>query len=262
MLKGIDVSTVQGTIAWKKVKQQAGVDFAMIKATQGRGEGASTKKLNVFRDSQFIRNISSAYAAGVACGVYHYFTATTAAEVDREAQFFIDTIRPYRDKIELWAAVDVESEVYLKNLTRTQLTALVSRFLRKVSAAGFAVMLYANPNFLFYRFEPGAFDDTPLWLAHWGVSKPYADTKPKIWQFGAGRIEGIQTDVDHNYGYFSLNNLHLAKFTVGEKYTVKAGDVYVNGKAVPERLIGQEYTIQQVGSDRILLREILSWVKV
>lgn len=261
MLKGIDVSTVQGTIAWSKVKR-AGVDFAMIKASQGRGESATTKNLTVFKDSQFVKNISSAYAAGIACGVYHYFTATTAAEVDREAQFFIDTIRPYRDKISLWAAVDVESEVYLKNLTRIQLTALVSRFLRKVSAAGFAVMLYANPNFLFYRFEPGAFDETPLWLAHWGVSKPYAGTNPKIWQFGAGRIEGIRTEVDHNYGYFLLEDLRLAKFTVGEKYTVKADDVYTNGKPVPARIVGQEYTIQQVQNDRILLREILSWVKI
>ena len=46
MLRGIDVSTLQGTIAWSRVKR-AGVDFAMIKATQGRGEGAATRHLNV-----------------------------------------------------------------------------------------------------------------------------------------------------------------------------------------------------------------------
>ena len=84
MLKGIDVSTVQGTIAWSKVKR-AGVDFAMIKASQGRGESATTKNLTVFKDSQFVKNISSAYAAGIACGVYHYFTATTAADRHSDA---------------------------------------------------------------------------------------------------------------------------------------------------------------------------------
>lgn len=258
MQKGIDVSTLQGDIDWRAVRA-AGVDFAMIKATQGRGEGASTKNLRKFTDSRFAANITGATAARIPCGVYHYFTAVSAAEVDEEAKYFLKTIEPYRDRITLWAALDVESEMYLKNIGRIELTALVSRFMRQIRAAGYEPMLYANPNFLIYRFEPGAFDDTPLWLAHWGVSRPYAGTNPKIWQFGAGRIDGIKTDVDHNYGYFDLEK---AAYTVGGKYTIRAGDVYTNGRAVPDRLIGKEYTVQQVQSDRILLREIVSWVKV
>ena len=261
MLRGIDVSTLQGTIAWSRVKR-AGVDFAMIKATQGRGEGAATRHLNVFTDSQFVKNITGASAAGLACGVYHYFTATTTEEADREADYFIAAIRPYRDKITLWAAVDVESEVYLSKASKYQLTALVRRFLRKVSAAGFLPMLYTNPNYLVYRFEPGAFADTPIWLAHWGVSKPYEGVNPEIWQFGVGRIDGIKTDVDHNYGYFSLDDKISRKYAVGDKYAIKAGDVYSNGREVPARLVGNEYTISQVRDDRILLRELVSWVKV
>lgn len=261
MLKGIDVSTLQGVINWDKVKG-AGVDFAMIKATQGRGEGAATRHLNVFRDSKFEKNISGASAAGIACGVYHYFTATTTAEVDREAEFFLEAIRPYRDKIALWAAVDVESERYLGNIGKYPLTMLVQRFLRKLKAADFTPMLYTNPNFLVYRFEPGAFADTPIWLAHWGVSKPYEGVNPEIWQFGVGRIDGIRTEVDHNYGYFSLDDKISRKYAVGDKYTIKAGDVYSNGRPIPARLVGEEYTISQVREDRILLREIVSWVKI
>ena len=261
MLKGIDVSTVQGDINWTRVKR-FGVDFAMIKATQGRGEGASTKHLRVFTDSRFEKNINAAHAAGIACGVYHYFTATNTAEVDEEAEYFIRTIRPYRDKITLWAAVDVESEMYLEKIGKHPLTALVERFLRKIEAAGFKPMLYANPNYLVYRFEPGAFADTPIWLAHWGVSKPYEGVNPEIWQFGVGRIDGIKTDVDHNYGYFVLDDKISRKYAVGDKYTVKPGDVYSNGREVPARLVGNEYTISQVRDDRILLRELVSWVKI
>ena len=212
MLRGIDVSTLQGTIAGSRVKR-AGVDYAMIKATQGRGEGAATRHLNVFTDSQFVKNITGASATGLACGVYHYFTATTTEEVDREAEYFIAAIRPYRDKITLWAAVDVESEMYLGNIGKYPLTMLVQRFLRKLKAADFAPMLYTNPNFLVYRFEPGAFADTPIWLAHWGVSKPYEGVNPEIWQFGVGRIDGIRTDVDHNYGYFSLDDKISRKYS-------------------------------------------------
>ncbi len=258
MINGIDVSTLQGSIDWGSVRA-AGVDFAMIKATQGRGESAATKNLRNFADSRFAANIAGASTAGIACGVYHYFTAKTVDEVDKEAEFFLKTIAPYKSRIKLWAAVDVESEPHLKGIGRTPLTALVRRFLRKIEAAGYPAMLYTNPNFIVYRFEPGAFDGTALWLAHWGVSKPYAGTNPLIWQFGAGRIDGIATEVDHNYGYFELDK---PKYTVGGTYTIRAGDMYTNGKAVPKGLIGCEYTIQQVKDDRILLREIVSWVKI
>ena len=68
MLKGIDVSTLQGNIDWTKVP----ADFAMIKATQGRGEGAATRLLSRFTDSKFKRNIENCRCPA---GVYHYFTA-------------------------------------------------------------------------------------------------------------------------------------------------------------------------------------------
>ena len=38
-MKGIDVSTLQGVIDWQTAGKN--IDFAMIKATQGRGEGAA-----------------------------------------------------------------------------------------------------------------------------------------------------------------------------------------------------------------------------
>lgn len=261
MLKGIDVSTLQGTINWTRVRR-ADIDFAMIKATQGRGEGASTKQLRVFTDSRFAANINAASAAGITCGVYHYFTATTVSEVDDEAEYFIKAIRPYREKIALWAAVDVESEVYLQKLSRHNLTVLVKRFQSKLTAAGFTPMLYTNPNFLVYRFETSAFKDSPIWLAHWGVSKPYDGVNPEIWQFGVGRVDGIGTNVDHNYGYFDLGSVQAVKYAVGDTYTIKAGDMYTNGKNVPTRLVGTSCTVSQVRDGQILLREIMSWVKV
>lgn len=261
MLKGIDVSTLQGVIDWKKVRE-AGVDFAMIKATQGRGESASTKNLLTFTDSRFLSNLNAATAAGIACGVYHYFTATTTDECDREAEYFLTTIRPYREKISLWAAVDVESEIYLSSLSRTKLTALAKRFMRTVTNAGFHAMLYANPDFLLHRFTVNAFDKFDIWLAHWGVSKPYSGVNPKIWQFGVGRIDGINSDVDHNYGYFGLDGAQPVQYAVGDAYTIKPGDMYTNGKNVPTRLVGASYTISQVKEDCILLKELLSWVKI
>jgi len=260
MLNGIDVSTFQGTIEWR-VTRLSGIDFAMIKATQGRGESPATEHLQAFTDSRFAYNIEHAHAAGIKCGVYHYFTARTSEEVDREVEYFLSVIRPHRDKIDLWAAVDVESEPHLMGLSPSALTALVKRFMRKVKAAGFKPMLYTNLNYLYYRYTRNAFANEDIWLAQWGASKPAEDCK--IFQHSAeGRVPGVTTNVDLNYGYFDLPEAEPAKYAVGDTYTIKAGDVYSNGKAVPERLVGKEYTISQVREGRILLREIMSWVKV
>lgn len=249
MLKGIDVSTLQGVIDWTKVP----ADFAMIKATQGRGEGAATKLLSRFTDSKFKRNITNARCP---CGVYHYFTATDKTKALTEADYFCSIIEPYRDRIKLWAALDVESK-YLDGLGKTKLTAIVNTALERIEARGFKPMLYTNPNFLKYRFEPGAFNDTDIWLAHW-AAKPMSVPNLQIWQYGITRKDGISTDVDANFGYFDLDG----GYKVGDKYTIKAGDRYTNGVSVPARLVGKSYTIMQMRDGKILLGEISSWVKV
>lgn len=250
MLKGIDVSALQGNIDWSRVP----ADFAMIKATQGRGQGAVTRLLSRFTDSKFKTNITN---CPVPCGVYHYFTAQDKAKAITEADYFCSIIEPYRSRIKLWAALDVES-FYLDGLGKTELTAIVRTALERIETHGFKPMLYTNPNFLKYRFEPGAFNDTDIWLAHWGVAKPMSVPNLQIWQYGITRKDGISTDVDADYGYFDLDG----GYKVGDKYTIRAGDRYSNGAPVPARLVGKSYTIMQVREDRILLGEISSWVKV
>ena len=250
MLKGIDVSTLQGNIDWAKVP----ADFAMIKATQGRGEGAATRLLSRFTDSKFKRNITSCRCPA---GVYHYFTAQDKAKATAEADYFCSIIEPYRSRIKLWAALDVES-FYLDGLGKTELTAIVMTALERIESRGFKPMLYTNPNYLRYRFEPHAFDEYDIWLAHYGVSKPYSVPNMKIWQYGTTRTDGISTDVDADYGYFDLDG----GCKVGDKYTIRAGDRYTNGVSVPARLVGKSYTIMQVRDGKILLGEISSWVKI
>lgn len=249
-MKGIDVSTLQGNIDWTKVS----AEFAMIKATQGRGEGAATRLLSRFTDSKFKRNIVNCRCPA---GVYHYFTAQDKAKATAEADYFCSIIEPYRSRIKLWAALDVES-FYLDGLGKTELTAIVMTALEHIESRGFKPMLYTNPNYLRYRFEPHAFDEYDIWLAHYGVKTPYSVPKMKIWQYGKTTVSGISTAVDGNYGYFGLDG----GYKVGDKYTIKAGDHYTNGVSVPARLVGKEYTIMQMRDGKILLGEISSWVAV
>ena len=254
-MNGIDVYTGQGIIDWRTVALTQG--FAMIKASQGRGETSATKHLRIFTDSKFTRNITEASKTKMKLGVWHWMTARSVAEAYYEAAYLIETISPYRDKITLWAAADVESDRYLGDLGKSDLTEITRAFLERIQRAGYRSMLYTNPNFLKYRFAKNAFNDTDIWLAHYGVKKPMQVPHLKIWQHSAGRVPGIGTDVDLDTGYFDST-----PYSVGERYTIRTGDVYSNGAAIPQRLIGKTYTVYRVETDRILLREIMSWVKI
>lgn len=203
-MKGIDVSTLQGVIDWKKVSG-AGVEFAMIKATQGRGEGVATRHLKRFTDGKFKKNIVAASDAGIFCGVYHYMTAQTVAEAREEALYFCSIVAPYREYISLWAAVDVESGMHLGNLGRYELAKVVREFMDTVKANGYKPMLYTNPNYLKYKFPPGVFDGDEIWLAHYNVKKPMQVPNTRIWQYGTGGVDGIKVECDVNEGYFDLS---------------------------------------------------------
>ena len=254
-MTGIDVYTGQGIIDWQRVALTTG--FAMIKASQGRGETKATKDLRNFTDLKFKLNITEASKTNMKLGVWHWMTARNVLEAIEEADYFLSVIAPYKSKITLWAAADVESETYLADLGKAELTEITRAFLERIQRAGYRSMLYTNPNFIKYRFRKDAFADTDIWLAHYGVRKPMNVPNLKIWQHSVGRVDGIKTDVDLDTGYFEST-----LYAVGERYTIRMGDVYSNGRAVPARLIGKSYTIVQVKSDRLLLREIMSWVKI
>ena len=86
---------------------------------------------------------------------------------------------------------------------------------------------------------------------------------------GANRINaadylGIPNEAG-TYSRYTASEIQKAaepeQYEVGDKYTIKAGDVYSNGKPVPTRLVGKSFTIARVTTGRILLGEIVSWVK-
>lgn len=258
-MQGIDVSSVQGAINWREVKADS-VDFTCVKATQGRGEGALTKLLTHFTDSKFTRNIVGAHEAGLDTSVYHYFTATDTETAIAEADYFISVIEPYHSIITAYAAVDVESK-YLNNLTPAKLAEVVDAFVQRVYERGFQPLVYTNPAFLRYRLPPSFSQTHDIWLAHWGVSRPYQVPYLKMWQYGVGYVRGISVAVDLDVGYYDTREV-VRVWKVGDMYTIKQGDVYGNGRAVPSRLAGRQYPVVQVREGAVLLGGIISWVKV
>lgn len=196
MKRGIDVSVFQSCINWEKVRA-SGVDFAMIKATQGRSE--QNPALRMFTDSFFIRNMIGAQKSGIRIGVYHYLTAQTVTDAIEEADYYLSVIAHYKSAVSLYAAVDVESK-YLP-AEKSMLTMIINAFCKRVQRAGFTPMVYTNPNFLKNRI--GDISVWPLWLALWRDKKfvPSKEDYPniRIWQYGSESVEGIGGKTDADY---------------------------------------------------------------
>ncbi|MEA4833178.1 MAG: GH25 family lysozyme [Oscillospiraceae bacterium] len=206
-INGIDVGSYCNKINWEAVKS-SGIEFAMIKATQGHS--IKNSSLYMFTDSYFHYNLNECIKYNIPSGVYHYLTATNANEAIEEANYYLSVIMPYKNKIQLWAAVDIEDidpPKYCGTLDKQTLTETAVAFLEYIRTAGFMPMLYANPNYLKYKYiSEKAFSDYDIWLAHYGVKTPYQCNRMKIWQYGYTHVNGIEGDVDGDIGQFVLSD--------------------------------------------------------
>lgn len=210
-IRGIDVSVYQGNIDWKKTAK-AGIQFAMLKATQGHS--VTNSSLYLFEDSTFKKNAVNASANGIICGAYHYLTASTQKQAIEEADYFLSAIKPYKAKLPLGAAVDVEDSRLPKN--KELLTQIVRTFCDTVKKAGFEPLIYTNPDYLKNRL--GDITAYGLWLALWRdkqyVPRDQSYPNLRMWQWGTEKIDGISSQTDANFGAANLLSAIQAKTAI------------------------------------------------
>lgn len=187
-IHGIDVSSYQGKIDWKKVKamkeDSVHVTFAFIKAT----EGISSV------DPYFQRNWREAPKAGIVCGAYHYFIPRKSGLW--QARFFLQTVK--FEEGDLPPVIDVED---LSGQSPEKMRAELSDFIRHVEKkTGVKPIIYSG--LVFYKdYLKGHFDGYPLWIAHYYQAELKAGktTKWQFWQHSdRARITGISHVVDFN----------------------------------------------------------------
>lgn len=210
-LFGIDLSRHNGDVNFVAVKN-AGVRFAMVKASQGHSLSAS---YSMFEDSKFKQNIEGLTKVGIPVGAYHFLTAATMRECWAEAEFFIKTVEPYRQKITLYLACDAENygNKYLLSLNRAELTTIIGEFCRVVEKAGFLPCHYTNTDHIRSFIDLPRLD-YPVWQAHYASSNARADSvrvtsrptdagnKLAIHQYTSnGTLNGVPGVFDLNFGY-------------------------------------------------------------
>ncbi len=191
-LAGIDVSHWQGQIRWSDVVAD-GVDFAIVKATEGR----------LYQDDQYARNKARSEALGLPFTAYHFARPDrTANDAMREADHFVDTadlgpanLRPVLD-------LEVAGGLGTRRLTRW-----VKAWLAEVEARiGVKPIIYTSPSFWHDKMGNSrwfANNGYALWIAHWHVAAPRVPARNwaghgwTTWQYDdCGSVAGINGCVD------------------------------------------------------------------
>lgn len=196
---GIDVSKWQGEIDWVKVKE-SGIDFAIIRA--GYGNLASQE------DPTFDKNIQSAQAAGVDCGIYWYSYATTVEDAYKEAEVCYSIIKDY--KLEYPVCFDIE-ENSQRNLSTATVSAIVDAFCSTLEEKGYYVSIYSYASFLKTKIYSSVLEKYDVWVAHYYVDSPDYNLPYGMWQYtDLGVVDGIsENTVDMNYAYVDYPSIMI-----------------------------------------------------
>lgn len=186
--RGIDVSRWQGEINWSQVAKDD-ISFVMLGT---RSKGAV--------DPYFHKNIQNASANGIKVGVYIYSLATTTEMAVQEADFVLSLITDY--PISYPVAFDMEDSTQ-GNLSKTELAAIANAFCKRISAAGYYPIIYANENWLNNKLDMSQMN-YPVWVARYSARPTYQN--PVMWQAtSSGSVNGIsgRVDIDFQFKDFS-----------------------------------------------------------
>lgn len=204
-LFGIDVSTYQNEIDWKKVKED-GVDFVFIRI--GR-RGATTGLL--YEDDLFEANYAGAKENGLKVGVYFFSQAISEKEAREEA----DWVKRHLSgkQIDFPIVYDCE-EVVLENETprmsglgKEEITANAIAFAQRLSRHRYETIIYTNAYWAGKVYDMEKLSDLPVWLAQYDVDVPEFEHPFCIWQYSdVGEIAGIEGPVDLNIMFIPKEN--------------------------------------------------------
>lgn len=184
--QGIDVSGYQGNINYAKVKE-AGIQIVYMKSSEGFN----------YIDSHFERNYANAKQNGLKVGFYHYVTARSVEEAQRQAQFFVSVVAKKSPDCKL--AMDFES---FGNLSKQQVNQIGLAFLKTVEELSKKeVVVYSNA-YAASNTWGGEITNYPLWIAQYEVNEPQNNGTWKSWagwQYDdKGEVLGIDNYVDRN----------------------------------------------------------------
>lgn len=201
--KMIDVSKHNGNIDFSKVKAD-GIQGVIIRA----GYGNSTV------DKCFHNNIKNAIENGLHVGIYWFGYAYTVSQAEKEANFCLKTIEPYKGKIDFPIFYDWEYDSYNYAKRRGVMVSkqlcsdMTAKFCDVIENHGYFAGFYANIDYLNRFYTDEIKKRYTLWVAQWSTKCSYTGNYG-IWQYGAETnkidsktVNGVPSEtVDKNFCY-------------------------------------------------------------
>lgn len=192
---GIDVSSYQKNINWKKVKE-AGVEFAILRIGY-RGYGESGK---LVEDPMFEKNYANAIKEGIEIGVYFFSQSVNEDEIKEEVDFVCKRLEG--KEISYPVVFDLEKikndEARTDNLTTEEITSMTEQFCKLIEEKGYTPCIYGNAKIFTTKMKLEQFNNYQKWYADY-QEKPIYIYDFEIWQYTEeGKINGISGNIDLN----------------------------------------------------------------
>ena len=176
-IKGIDISYANGAFDLQAAKRQ-GAEFVIIR--MGYGGDYSDQD-----DDRYAENVRKCEQAGMPYGVYLYSYALNTAQAQSEAQHALRLLKQVGSSFKHGVWFDMEDADGYKARkgmpSKSVLVDICHTFCAAVSAAGYAVGVYASASWL--KNQLAALTNWPKWVAHWGVSAPGYTDGVVLWQY-------------------------------------------------------------------------------
>lgn len=189
----IDVSSYQpDTEEYFKMAAKKGAKAVVVKITEGSNPGTA------YVNPKAKKQIANAKKAGLKVHGYHFADFNGQVDAKAEAAWFIKNAKACGLKSDSVMVLDIENSAINANPATSDANA----FLSAVKAAGYHnVAIYSMRSW----FASGRLSRSiaPVWVAEYGASKP-GMAGYKAWQFTDSlMIDGVKTDVSHDYGLFT-----------------------------------------------------------
>lgn len=191
--KGLDVSSYQGSIDWKKVAADH-YSFAILRGVIKNGS----------LDNTFFSNYKSAKENGLDLSCYQFSYALTEQEAVNAANNMIAKLNGIR--LPIW--LDLEWDTQGK-LGKTVVTNIAKAYVATCLKSGYDCHIYSNLDWYKNKYDPTALQELgcQFWIARYANSGEYKESlKPNIgeamWQWTSkGTVNGITGAVDLNIMY-------------------------------------------------------------
>ena len=199
-IKAIDLSQYNIITDYKTMANQ--IQYVIIRVGyRGSTTGAITE------DKLFKTHIENCIANGIKnIGCYFYDQSISEKEANEQAEWVINKIKPYAEKINLPIYIDSEysnsttHDGRADNISKEQRTKNLVAFCNKIKSLKFNEGCYASDSWFKSMVNFDQIKNYSIWCARYSTNKPTI-SKYDIWQYGSEQFIWGQKPIDVNWIY-------------------------------------------------------------